>query len=1050
MVKIDLQCNDLTTIPGCLFELPNLAELYLAHNKLQELPEVAKWSPSLIFLDLSNNHLSSLPSKVIAPAICSLNISRNEFHTVPLCICTFTTLHSLDLSNNSNIVALPAQMGRLDSLTNLNLSGLKNLKDPPKALQNDCRECIRYLNSKLCNAKGCYHMKLMVLGNTNQGKTTLVARLQGKECLPIHNHMTMDSGLDVSRWWYRPSIGRRAFHFSIWDFSGETGNPAICRCFLTQCTLYLLVFNLKHRQEGIKELTPWLNTIAIQAPHSRVIVVGTHLDAISHEERREIDALLHRIGTLAANYKKTLQIVEVLPVGLENHIENIGLLKEAIYNHAASYSNQRGQLIMGRKIPASYHALANRLETLQLSVGQGIVNPIMHIEEFKAMIHQMSLDDLHNHDEELRRATLFLTDIGALLHFDDRGHDLHELYFIHPCWLCNLFRMMHRTVTTSPFITNGILYARDIPMVFMYAQKHFPWQYLEQFIALLDKFEIALLLDNRRFLVPSMLPNEKPLELKVKKFDILQEPVYSRIIMLNSTSTLIGFWSRLLSRVMYSVSRVSYVLDEFTDPASTPQHLNNEAYRRSSMHPLRVVETNRVFELSLSKSSVTLSSLISPMVKITPESAAIYADLAHIDSLPFISAQSATLGLLPDVSKQNISNPLLEYWNTGLYYKDEEVTFRIESLQGSKQFKSDAEEEGLIVIASTNNCGKKIFGQLIDLVVSLVDEWYQDDFKLGSSGLQQKVPCFECITQGRAKPFQFEIEECLSMISKNETTVKCGYCCDEPAKNHIASLDDIVPDILLQYIDPQFLLNAEGIEYQDDSGSLLGEFGTVFSGKYEGKSVAIKKYYDIIDLWREAKILHQLCHPCIVNFIGVCAQPLCVLVLEHAPLTSLEFPLLRKKIPIQRLTIFRIATEVASGLRYMHSQGIIKHDIKASNVLLWTLDLDSLCHCKLCNFSISAHLSPIGIRGLQGTQGFIAPEVLYISKRKQCSVYDHRADIFSFGMLLYQMIARRNPYHDIPDHRIENAVLSGQRPKLQDIHESHTCFHYFTQIMKMC
>ena len=187
-----------------------------------------------------------------------------------------------------------------------------------------------------------------------------------------------------------------------------------------------------------------------------------------------------------------------------------------------------------------------------------------------------------------------------------------------------------------------------------------------------------------------------------------------------------------------------------------------------------------------------------------------------------------------------------------------------------------------------------------------------------------------------------------------------------------------------------------------------------------------------------------------MNFIGVCAQPLCVLVLEHAPLTSLEFPLLRKKIPIQRLTIFRIATEVASGLRYMHSQGIIKRDIKASNVLLWTLDLDSLCHCKLCNFSISAHLSPIGIRGLQGTQGFIAPEVLYISKRKQYSVYDHRADIFSFGMLLYQMIARRNPYHDIPDHRIENAVLSGQRPKLQDIHESHTYFHYLTQIMKMC
>ena len=174
------------------------------------------------------------------------------------------------------------------------------------------------------------------------------------------------------------------------------------------------------------------------------------------------------------------------------------------------------------------------------------------------------------------------------------------------------------------------------------------------------------------------------------------------------------------------------------------------------------------------------------------------------------------------------------------------------------------------------------------------------------------------------------------------------------------------------------------------------------------------------------------------------------LVLEEAPLKSLEFPILKKKIPIHRLTMFRIAAEVAAALCFLHSRGIIYRDLKAANVLLWTLNPDSLCHCKVADFGIATHLAPIGARGLQGTKGFIAPEVLHIGKRKQRSVYDHRADIFSFGMFLYQVIAHRHPYHNIPPHRIDMAIEQGDRPKLQDIDISHTGYHYLTQVMQAC
>ena len=89
----------------------------------------------------------------------------------------------------------------------------------------------------------------------------------------------------------------------------------------------------------------------------------------------------------------------------------------------------------------------------------------------------------------------------------------------------------------------------------------------------------------------------------------------------------------------------------------------------------------------------------------------------------------------------------------------------------------------------------------------------------------------------------------------------------------------------------------------------------------------------------------------------------------------------------------------------------------------------------------------MGVRGLQGTKGFLAPEVGHIGIRKELSSYDHRADIFSFGMFLYQSITCKFPYHDMPINRINEAVESGERPLLND---DDTSFHYLSQIMKAC
>ena len=149
VIKLDLQHNDLTAIPRCILELPALQELNLSHNKLTEIPDVPGGFPNLTVLDLSYNSLSSLPKDMHLPAIRSLSIRCNDFHQVPACVCSFVTLHSLDISDNPDILSLPPEMGKLSALIRLNLNGLKKLNDPPKNIQRDCRDCIRYLNSRL-------------------------------------------------------------------------------------------------------------------------------------------------------------------------------------------------------------------------------------------------------------------------------------------------------------------------------------------------------------------------------------------------------------------------------------------------------------------------------------------------------------------------------------------------------------------------------------------------------------------------------------------------------------------------------------------------------------------------------------------------------------------------------------------------------------------------------------------------------------------------------------------------------------------------------------
>ena len=1019
-VKLDLQRNKIREIPPSVLELPSLSELNLSHNDLVNIPDVPEWSASLSVLDLSYNRLSNLPNSAVASALSNLNISNNRFRVVPHCVCSFISLTALNIADNSEIVALPSELGRLKNLLNLNLDGLNDLNDPPKSVRTPPIACIKYLNSRLRSSRHHYRMKMMLVGKQAMGKSTLVARLHNKD---IGNESTV--GVDVSEWKYSPAYSKKTFHFSIWDFAGQKEYYATHQCFLSQNSLYLLVWNVTEGDAGIADLEPWLNNISARAPGSSVIIVGTFLDKVSEENRRSgiLDGLLHKIAELTQQFNE-LNVTNITVVGLKGQMENVTKLKDYIYNAAAEYK-VKGQCVMGQLIPSSYHALDDKLSKIHRLVKEGKHEPIMHTAEFEKMVKDCNLVDIQD-DDELRTVTRFLHEVGSLLHYEDRKHNLDDLYFVDPRWLCDLMSTVVTIKERNPYVKQGVLGSKNLPLVFK--DHRFPYEYFSQYLTLLNRFEIALPLDkdHKRVLIPSMLPEKCPDGAAQQQPDF--KNCFKRFILFCSTNSGLrcptppGLWSRLLSRIMNTIKEVKYILNEQVPIEEVDLVVSTNIQR---------INTNDSDTLSIH------SNVFGGLSESTMSS------MAKSESL---STNGSQLSPREAHEDKNDENKGLLYWSTGLVYNVDELAFSIQSLAEITKYH---DKDGILILASTGSKGCKILGQLIDVVEKLISEWYPGL----SNKIEQRVPCSECVNDSNPHPYEFKVEQLLPLIAEHKLSHECGA-------NHAVQLMEIVPDLLLADLDPKFLLDLNKLVYNMEEGNLLGKggFGEVYRGVYENREVAIKLYTTkginpgeaLKELRSESKVLQQLLHPCLVCMVGVTVNPTMSLVLELAPEGSLQTPIIKQQRSFPRIVLYRIAIQVASGLNFLHSINVIYRDLKADNVLLWSLSPDHLINCKLTDFNIAAHTDPGGTKGLHGTKGFIAPEVSHINHAKEHSVYDHRADIFSFGMFVYQVVARRHPFHNIKAVRIEAVIEEGKRPQLEDVSIAEVGLYYMTRVMKLC
>ena len=153
---------------------------------------------------------------------------------------------------------------------------------------------------------------------------------------------------------------------------------------------------------------------------------------------------------------------------------------------------------------------------------------------------------------------------------------------------------------------------------------------------------------------------------------------------------------------------------------------------------------------------------------------------------------------------------------------------------------------------------------------------------------------------------------------------------------------------------------------------------------------------------REARTSAAVRHENVVQVHEVAEQPLPYLVMEFIPGETLQQRLDRCG-PLEAAEVVRIGRQIAEGLAAAHATDLIHRDIKPGNVLL-----EGGQHkVKITDFGLAraaddASISQSGI--IAGTPMYMAPEQALGNK------LDQRADLFSLGSVLYQMVAGRAPF----------------------------------------
>ncbi|MED6194576.1 hypothetical protein PIB30_029846 [Stylosanthes scabra] len=207
-----------------------------------------------------------------------------------------------------------------------------------------------------------------------------------------------------------------------------------------------------------------------------------------------------------------------------------------------------------------------------------------------------------------------------------------------------------------------------------------------------------------------------------------------------------------------------------------------------------------------------------------------------------------------------------------------------------------------------------------------------------------------------------------------------------------------------------------------------GSCGDLYHGVYLGQDVAVKvmrseQLNDALEdeFAQEVTILKQVHHKNVVRFIGACTKsPNLCIVTEYMPGGSLYDYLHKNHNVLELSPLLKFAIDVCKGMEYLHRNNIIHRDLKTANLLM---DTDNVV--KVADFGVARFLNQEGVMTAEtGTYRWMAPEVI------NHQPYDQKADVFSFSIVLWELVTAKVPYDTMTPLQAALGVRQGLRPEL--------------------
>ncbi len=154
---------------------------------------------------------------------------------------------------------------------------------------------------------------------------------------------------------------------------------------------------------------------------------------------------------------------------------------------------------------------------------------------------------------------------------------------------------------------------------------------------------------------------------------------------------------------------------------------------------------------------------------------------------------------------------------------------------------------------------------------------------------------------------------------------------------------------------------------------------------------------------REAEILQQFRHPNIVRFLALGRfQGTSYFAMEYVPGETLE-QMLKRRGPLPWREVVELGIQTCEALQYAHEHGVVHRDLKPSNLMITEKG-----QVKLTDFGIAKDLDATALTATGrtlGTAAYMAPEQI-----RGTPEVSHKTDLYSLGVVLYQMLVGRSPF----------------------------------------